>query len=268
MKNIQVEGEQKQVLNPITAQFFHTQQSSVEWKIRLGIFSESCILVCMPVLINYFEVKSVEDECKLLDTCSAAERAGSQGDRLPSWVVVFCHAPEMMSMQFSFAFIFVHDTECFHSKEDFIYSSHSLTRRFQLPNGSFSKLCIMKQDKASVEAVFPKWIHTCQWLYMNLNMDVWTVHHYYSWELNECLQPENQIIHNIFYDMEAVLCVFYYSHFDGNVNVTFPDVYPVYYIYTHTYVCLTTYLLISCVHVVFLCQCLTANCSGFPPVFI
>lgn len=154
-------------------------------------------------------MKSMEDERKLLDTCSAAERAGWQGDRLPSWVVAFCHAPEMMSMQLSFAFIFLHETECFHSKEYFIYSSHSLTRRLHLPRWEFFQT--VHYETRHVErcsCFFSKWIHMCQWLYMNLYMDVWTVNYYYSWELIECLHPENQIIHNLSYDMVAVLCVF------------------------------------------------------------
>lgn len=239
--------------------------SPVDWETRVGIFSESCIIVWLPVSIKMLQ--TVWNQWKISVNCwihvLLQNMCWLTGGLSPftgcSFLLRSC-VPEMMSMQWSFAFIFLHGTEHFPSKEDFIYSSHSLTSRLRLPWWEFFKLCIMKQHKSSIATVVFQ-------VDSHVPIFIWR-----CWQSaviiavrNECLQPENQIIQFILWHIVAVLCVLY-SHFDGNVHVTSPGIYSV---YTHIYVCMGTYLLISWMHVVFfLGQCLTANCSGFPPVFI
>lgn len=64
----------------------------------------------------------------------------------------------------------------------------------------------MKQDKLSVATVFQmdSRANDFTWIFIRIS--------YLSAiiiaEMIKCLQTENQIIHNLFYDMVAVLCVF------------------------------------------------------------
>lgn len=143
MKHIQVEGEQTQVLHPITATVF-PQWSPADWESRLGICNESCVIVCMALLKEMLQTILKWNQWKVSVNCWMRVllqnmcwlTGGLSSFAGCSFVPCSC-LPGMMSMQLSFTFIFLHENECFQSKEDFIYHS---PEDYTFLDGSFSNL--------------------------------------------------------------------------------------------------------------------------------